>query len=691
MSDTTIVSVAPYGSWSSPISAELIVSAAVSLGDVWVEGARTWWSELRPSEAGRVELVCDGADLLGPPWSARTRVHEYGGGAWWVHDAQLYFTNWADQRLYRLDDGGHEPVALTPEPALPGGWRYADGRVSPDGRWIICVREDHHPWPGGSVGPGAPGAPAGEARNEIVAIAPTGGEPMVLVSGADFVAAPRLSADGGWLCWLAWDHPNMPWDATQLWVARFADGGIRDARCVAGAAGGEALVQPEWGPDGHLYFCSDRSNWWNLYRLESDGDGGPVGFPVTLTALEVDIALPAWVFGRSRYGFSPDGTTLVFAHGGQQHQHLALLDLRDHRMQTIETGLATFEALRVRSGPEGDEVVGVGAGFAVEAAIVAIPLNGTPHRVLRPPRSLALPSGRVWDTIPSGRVWDTIPIGMVSMPEHVTFPSEHGRRAHGWFYPPANSAFRAPADERPPLVVLSHGGPTSAANPAFSLSVQYWTSRGFAVLDVDYGGSTGYGRAYRQLLEGSWGVVDVEDCCAGAQWLADAGRCDSARMVIRGGSAGGFTTLAALAFRSTFKAGASHYGVADLSALAEETHKFESRYLDGLVGPYPAARAVYEARSPIHHTEGFDCPLIVLQGSEDMIVPPAQSRAMVAALAAKSIPHAYLEFEGEQHGFRQAANIRRALEAELYFYSRVLGFELGDAVEAVAIEFAERL
>lgn len=660
---------APYGSWSSPVTAELIVSAAVGLGDVWVDEARTWWSELRPTEAGRVELVRDGVDLLGAPWSARTRVHEYGGGAWWVHAGSVFFANWADQRLYRLDEGAEAPRPLTAPPPAPAAWRYADGRVSPDGRWIACVREEHPP-----PGYEAPDGAHVEADNQLVAIdAHGGGELVVLHDGHDFVSSPRFNADGTWLTWVAWNHPNMPWDDTELWVARFADGAVRDARCLIAASAGESIAQPEWGPDGHLYFCSDRSNWWNLYRFECDLLDGPVGFPVPLTTLESEIALPGWVFGRSRYGFTPGGDAVVFAFGGDEHLHLGVLHLAEHRLETIETGLATFEALRVRTGPNGTEVVGVGAGFSTEAAVVSIALPGGAVRYVRPPRALALPAG------------------LVSTPDHITFPSARGRTAHAWFYPPRNPAFDAPPGERPPLVVLSHGGPTAAANPSLNLSVQFWTSRGFAVVDVDYGGSTGYGRAYRKLLERAWGVVDVEDCCAAAEWLAAEGRCDPARMVIRGGSAGGFTTLAALTFRSTFKAGASHYGIGDLAALVAETHKFEARYCDGLIGPYPEAADVYEARSPIHHTEGLDCPLILLQGSEDVIVPPSQSRAMAAALEAKGIPHAYLEFEGEQHGFRQAANIMRALQAELSFYAQVFHFSLGDPIEPVAITFAERL
>lgn len=671
--------IAPYGSWRSTVTPDLIVAAAVGLGDVWLDGADTWWSELRPQEGGRVVIVrqqpgaAAPSDVLAAPWSARTRVHEYGGGAWWVDGGTLFFANWSDQRLYSLVPGG-EPVALTAEPASPAGLRYADGRVSPNGQWIVCVRERHD-----ADGDEA----ASEAANEIVSLPVAGGnDATVLFAGADFVAAPRLSPDGRWLCWLAWHHPHMPWDGTELWVARFeqATGTVSGARKVAGGLD-ESIVQPEWAPDGRLYYLSDRSNWWNLYRFAHDGDGAPVGFGAPLPAVEAEIGVPAWVFGRSRYGFLADGTVVcAFTQGS--HVHLGVVDDEAHVLRAFDTRLATFEALRTR----GNEVVGVGGGFASEPAVVAFDLSAALRaggadadhepltaQLIRPPRDLGLPAG------------------VFSPPEPITFPTSGGRVAHAWFYPPHNPAYAAPVGEAPPLLVLSHGGPTAAASPTLNLSIQFWTSRGFAVVDVDYGGSTGYGRAYRKLLDGQWGIVDVDDCCAAATWLATEGRADPARLAIRGGSAGGFTTLAALCFRDTFAAGASHFGVADLAALAEDTHKFESRYLDGLVGPYPAAADRYRERSPIHHTEGLSCPLILFQGLEDMIVPPAQSQRMAAALATKSIPHAYLEFEGEQHGFRKAENIVRCLTAELYFYAQVFGFVLGDPVEGVDIVFGERL
>lgn len=650
---------APYGSWSSPVTAELVVESAVGLGEVWLEGSATWWSELRPSEGGRVALVRDGLDVLGAPWSVRSRVHEYGGGAWWLHEATLFFASWSDQRLYRLDPGAEAPVPITPEPPEPMAWRYADGRVRLGGELIACVREVHHAEGGEPANQLVllRAAPPGDSDGEVAA---GGADATVLVSDHDFVSSPRWSPDGRWLCWVVWDHPAMPWDATELWVGRIEDDALVEPRRLVGGPD-EAVVQPEWSPDGRLHFCSDRSNWWNLYRFERDAHGGPVGFPVPLPAVEADIALPPWVFGRSRYDFTADGVVFAYSDGG--HAHLGLVDTAQHSLSVVETGLATFESLSVR----GDRVVGVGGHFTSEDAVIEVPLDGGAHHVLRAPRDLGLPNGSL------------------SAPSQVQFPTTGGRTAHGWFYQPASASFTGPPDERPPLVVLSHGGPTSAASPGLSLATQFWTSRGFAVADVDYGGSTGYGRAYRRQLDGAWGIVDVDDCCAAATWLAAEGLVDGDRLIIRGGSAGGFTTLSALAFRDVFAAGGSSYGVADLEALARDTHKFEARYLDGLVGPWPEAEATYRERSPIHHTAGLDCPIILLQGSEDMIVPPGQSREMAEALGRNGIPYAYLEFEGEQHGFRRASTIMRALTAELYFYAQVLGFALGDEVEPIEI------
>jgi dipeptidyl aminopeptidase/acylaminoacyl peptidase len=631
----------PYGSWPTPITSELVTAAAVRLGEVWVDGADVVWAEGRPAEGGRTQLVRrtpDGAttDLLPDGRNARTAVHEYGGAAWWVRDGVVWFTDWADQRLYRLAPGG-EPEPITPEPAAPRADRYADGDVAPDGATIVCVRERH-------AGPSA-----AEVHNEIVRLtADVLSKPEVLVSGPDFVAAPRLSPDGTTLAWLQWNHPSMPWDDTQLVVRDLGSG---EEMVVAGGPG-ESVLEPRFEPDGSLLFLSDRTDWWNLYRWTPGADIAPV------VRLDAEIGVPAWVFGSARYVRLDDGR-VVYARWRDGRDGLAVRQT-DGTLVDLEVPFSAIAAVRA-AGP--DAVVVVAGSPTAEPGVHRVDVAASTVETLRPPRDLGLEPARI------------------SVPEHITFDSVDGsgatRRAHAQFYPPASPDSHGPDGELPPLLVQIHGGPTSAAAPVLSVGVQYWTSRGFAVVDVDYGGSTGYGRAYRQELLEEWGVIDVADCLAAARRLAEQGRVDGHRLCIRGGSAGGFTTLAALARDDTpFAAGADHFGVADLEALAADTHKFESRYLDRLVGPYPQARDVYVERSPIHHVERFTRPLIVLQGAEDEVVPPNQSEMIVDALRARGTPVAYLLFDGEQHGFRRAENIRRAMDSELSFYAQVLGFTL---------------
>ena len=688
---------APFGSWSSPITGELLVQASVSLGGPALAGGALWWSELRPTEAGRVQIVRQALDadptdpdnpgasrdVLPDGFSARTRVHEYGGGAWFVHaeddgSVTLFFSNWADQRLHRLDRAGGpdagSPVAITPEPAEPHGFRFADGQVRSDGhggRWVICVREAH----------GVEGAT--EARNELVVLPADGSsEPRVLVGGdggPDFVSSPRLSPDGSMLAWVQWRHPQMPWDRSELWVADLelaGDGGaptLGRPTLVAGApdAPAEAITQPEWSPEGRLHFVSDADGWWNLFAFP-EGARPDLGAAVQLTAFELEMAQPLWVFGQSSYCFTPSGD-IVGAWRGDGVDRLGWLDRPAFGvLEPLTSSYTSIDGLVAGDGV----VAAIAASFDREPAIVTITDPGTTERftpadvqVRRPPRDLGLDPA-----------W-------FSLPEHIDFATTHDERAYALYYPPANPDHVGPEGEAPPLVVMIHGGPTSAARPMLSLSVQYWTSRGFAVADVNYRGSTGYGRPYRDSLNGRWGLVDVDDCVSVARHLSAEGLVDGSQLAIRGGSAGGYTVLCALAFHAEFTAGCSLYGVADLEALALDTHKFESRYLDGLVGPYPERQDLYVARSPIHHTEQLDTPLLILQGLEDEVVPPAQAEMMVAALKANGVPHAYLAFEGEQHGFRQAANIRRALESELYFYSRVFDFPLAESIEALPIQF----
>ena len=627
----------PYGSWPTPITSELVVRSARLPSGVAVDGDDLWWSESRPEEGGRTAVLHRGAngvvtEVLAAPWNARTAVHEYGGGAWWVDRGVLWFADWTTQRLHRLEPGG-EPVALTPDPVVARGLRFADGRLSPDGATLLCVQEEHHP-------------DGSEATNTIVQLAAhEPSEPRVVVAGPDFVSDPRWHPDGEAYCWLEWDHPDMPWDATRLVVD---DGGARTV--VAGGEARESVCQPTWGPDGTLWFTADRTGFWSLYRWT------PERGRETVVDIGKDIGFPQWVFGETCFALLDDGR-VVFRYSEGGLDRLAVWTPGTEAVADLDVPHSSVDDLQAM----GSAMAYVAASPTVEPHVVRVPIEGDRAgavEVVVAPRDLGLDPR-----------W-------FSVPEPVEFPTGDGQRAHALLYRPTNPDVSGPDGERPPLLVMIHGGPTSAARPMLQLSKQYWTSRGFAVVDVNYRGSTGYGRAYRDLLHGQWGVADVEDCAAVCRHLAERGDVDGDRLLIRGGSAGGFTTLAALAFTDVFAAGASHYGVADLGALARDTHKFESRYLDGLVGPWPEARATYEERSPIFHTDRIDRPLIVFQGLEDEVVPPNQAEMIVDAVRAKGVPVRYVPFEGEQHGFRQAANIRAALDGELAFYAEVLGFNV---------------
>ncbi|MBW4486707.1 MAG: S9 family peptidase [Trichocoleus desertorum ATA4-8-CV12] len=638
--------VAAYGTWKSPITSDLIVTGTIGLSQATLDGEDIYWLELRPTEAGRTVLVRrtpDGqtSDVTPAPFNVRTRVHEYGGGAYTVYKGTIYFTHFADQRLYRQTLGS-EPQALTPE----GNWRYADGVVDESRQRFICVREDHT---------------AGEQEpiNTIVSLSlEADQEAQILVAGSDFYSSPRLSPDGSHLAWLTWNHPNMPWDGTELWVAAFnSDGSLGQPEKVAGGIA-ESLFQPEWSPSGILHFICDRTGWWNLYRWQQDQ-------VEALCDRAAEFGEPQWVFGQSTYGFDTSGSSeqIICTYVEQGTTHLARLDPTTKQLEPIAIPYTVVRGLQVAAGQ-------------------AVFLTGSPTESLAIAR-LDLATGETSVLQRASHL--TVNPSYLSEPQAIEFPTENGLTAYAFFYPPKNQDYTAPDGEKPPLLVKSHGGPTASTSTLLSLSIQYWTSRGIAVLDVDYGGSTGYGRAYRERLKGQWGIVDVDDCVNGARYLAEQGLVDGDRLVIDGGSAGGYTTLCALVFRDVFKAGASYYGVSDLEALARDTHKFESRYLDGLIGPYPERQDLYQARSPVHFCDQLACPVIFFQGLEDKIVPPSQAEAMVEVLQSKGLPVAYIAFEGEQHGFRKAENIKRSLDGELYFYSRVFGFELADAVEPVAI------
>jgi dipeptidyl aminopeptidase/acylaminoacyl peptidase len=631
---------APYGAWKSPITSDLIVAQSITLSEVCLDDGQVYWLEGRPQEQGRYVVVRADAngptDITPPPFNARSRVHEYGGGSCTVRNGTVYFSNFADGRLYRQMPNAAEPQALTPEPPAPGRqWRFADGVIDPRRNRWIGVREDH--------------TVDGEPVNAIVAVglSDEGRSVQVLSSGHNFYASPRLSPDGRWLAWLAWDHPNMPWNGTRLYLGEVAqNGALSEPQAIAGGAT-ESIFQPEWSPDGaQMVFVSDRSGWWNLYSFDLTTRA-----PRALVPMAAEFGLPLWLLGTSTYAFAgPERIVCSYSQGGLGC--LAVLDLTNETLTPIATAFTEFGSLRA-----GDDRAVFRAGAPDRpVSIVALDLASGQHSVLK----------KATDILDRT---DLQLADYLTQVESMEFPTTGRETAFGLFYPPHNPDYASTVDERPPLLVKCHGGPTSAASSTLNLGVQYWSSRGIAVLDVNYRGSTGFGRAYRDRLQLNWGVVDVDDCVAGALFLAAQGRVDGSRCVISGGSAGGYTTLAALTFRDFFQGGASYYGVSDIAALARDTHKFESRYLDWLIGLYPQEEARYRERSPLYHVNRLTKPVIFFQGDEDAIVPPNQTEVMVDALRRKGNPVGYFLFSGEQHGFRKADNIRRCLDAELAFYA----------------------
>lgn len=636
-------SVAPYGSWRSSIRIEDVVGDNIALGEPWIDGSDVYWIEGRPSERGRRVLVradADGSktDLTPAPINVRTSAHEYGGGSYVVAGGVVVYSDLRDGRLYRLDPGAADPVAITPS----GAWRYADLRPDPARRRFYAVREDH--------------TTASEAASTIVVIPLDGGDARVLVHGPDFVAAPRLSPDGTRLAWLEWDHPDMPWDATRLRVAEIRSDGTLHAATLAAGGPDESIVQPEWSADGILHLISDRTGWWNLYRLTE----GPR--LEALAPMDAEFADPSWIFGRSSYGFLPDGGIVAVARRAGRDRMFRIG--RSGRIDEIQLPFTELDGIR--------------AGRDTVVAVAGRP--GDPTIVARFDVSTLAPVGVIRRASSI-----TIEPAAISEPEAIEFPTTGSRTAFAQFYRPMNPDHVAPDGERPPLVVQVHGGPTSNASTSLDLSKQLLTSRGIAIVDVDYGGSTGYGRDYRRRLDGEWGIVDIDDSVAAARFLVERGDVDPARLVIEGGSAGGYTTLAALAYRDVFAGGISLFGVADLEALMSDGHKFESRYLDRLVGPYPAAADRYHDRSPIHFVDDIRVPVLILQGLDDKVVLPAQAEMIAAALSARHVPHVYLAFEGEGHGFRGAYALRRTLEAHLSFLGQILGFQPADDFEPLAI------
>lgn len=630
----------------------MVARAGVRLSAPWLAGGVSWWLEGRPLEAGRVVLVRESpggepVDVTPEGFGVRTTVHEYGGGAYCLHGDVVVFTNFEDQRLYR-QELGRDPVALTPE--TDGRHRFADGRVTRDGALWIGVRERHE-------GSGKPT----EVVNELVAVPLDGGaEPRVIASGRDFYSAPRISPDGGRLCFLAWDLPWMPWDGCELFVASLGEGGeLSGLELVAGRGGEESIWQPEWSPAGDLVFASDRSGWWNLERVRD-------GRRQALHPAEAEFGYPAWVFGLSSFAFLADGR-IVCGYDSQGRTHFAVLEPESGALAPLELPYDAWRSPYLVA--EGATAVLIAGSATTPAEVVRVDVDAVAVQVVR--ASAVVP----------------VPRELISVPRAIELPTEGGLTAHALHYPPTSPEVVAPEGERPPLIVMSHGGPTGNATPLFSLEKQFWTSRGFAIVDVNYGGSTGYGRAYRERLNGNWGVVDLQDCVNAALYLVEQGEADPDRLLITGGSAGGYTTMCALTFTDVFAAGATYFGLADLEQLADgNTHKFELRYEHTLVGPHPEARELYRRRSPIHFTDRITTPMLVLQGADDEIVPPAQAELIVGALQERRIPHAYLLFEGEGHGFRKAESIVRSLEAELSFYRQVLGIESDEPLPVLAIE-----
>lgn len=638
-----------FGTWPSPITAHAVATQGIRLSSVALDGEDIYWIEGRPQEAGRNVLVRrhpDGRleDVTPASFNVRTRVHEYGGGACVVSRGIVFASNFSDQRIYRIDaNAAHDPVPITPA----GQWFYADAVLDPQRRRLIAVREDHSD-------------PGREPTNALVAIPMDGPEHAgdVIASGFDFYSTPRLSSDGSHLSWLSWRHPQMPWDGTELWQAQVADdGALAWPRVIAGGVS-ESIYQPGWTLDGHLQFVSDRDGWWTLYRA---GDASPLA---SSAPSGVEFGRPQWVFGTASW-VPLDRRRMLVSYTQRGRWHLAILDISTGVLSNLAEDLEPREWLAASP----THAVLIAGSTSTADAVVRVDLATGAVETLRSSADAGFPAG------------------LVSVPDAIEFPSSDGHTTHAFYYPPRNPECAAPAGERPPLILIGHGGPTTATSGTFDLRVQFWTSRGFAVADVNYGGSSGFGRTYRQRLNGQWGVLDVADMIAAARHLVSIGKADPDRLAIRGGSAGGFTTLAALTFHpGVFHAGASYYGISDIEVLAHDTHKFESRYLDTLIGPYPAARDVYRARSPIHFVDRLSCSLILFQGLEDKVVPPNQSEMMAAAVRAKGLPVAYLAFEGEQHGFRKATTIVRCLEAELYFYGKVFGFTPADEIEPVPID-----
>ncbi|XP_052768576.1 uncharacterized peptidase YuxL-like isoform X2 [Mya arenaria] len=644
--------VSPYGSWASPISSKLVSESSVTFQGVHVDPCienkdTVYWSELRYDEGGRY-VICshkvgtEGYQSWTPEgFNARTRVHEYGGGAAFVFNGTLYFSNFADQNMYKQTAPGEKPVPVTKEGK---GWRYADGSLNAKTGRIYCVREDHSS--------GVKGQKK-EAVNTVVTINPDTGDQVVLASGCDFYSSPRVSPDGKKIAWIQWNHPNMPWDTTELWIADLnetGDGLVSGSAKQVSGGDNTSVIQPSWTCDNELLYISDVTDWWNLYHVTGSGEH------VNLLPRSQECGGPQWVFGLYPYMVDPRGNGDIVTVTGSE---MGVYNLKTKNYRTVKMDFINLSYVNMT----GNGLVYCVAGSPTQFhCVIQVDTQSDKVTVLRESKSLSVDKA------------------YFSIPKEITWTTSGGEKAYGYFYPPVNKDFTAPEGTLPPLLVKNHGGPTSQASSTLSLKTQYFTSRGMAVLDVNYRGSTGYGKQYRHRLRGQWGILDLDDSCTGAEFLAQSGKADRNKLCIDGGSAGGYTTLAAVTFRDTFKAGASHFGIGDLEALAQETHKFESRYLDTVIGPYVTEedKKRYKERSPINYIEKLNCALALFQGDEDEIVPPNQAEMMYKAVKAKGLPTMYVLFKGEQHGFRKAENIQTALDGEFYFFSKVFGYDPAD-------------
>jgi len=642
---------ADYGSWKSSVIAEKIAAGTITLSQVVIDQKDIYWIEGRPTEGGRNTIVRRDkqgvvTDVIDSSHNARTRVHEYGGGSYVVSDGIIIYSNFLDQRLYRQGKTG-KPTPLT---SSQSGQRYADAVVNNISNQLICVNEDHSKSSSGD-----------EPVNQIVrlsSVIPSLNGHEVLVSGSDFYSNPRIDSSGTKLCWVQWNHPSMPWDGCELWVGDLTQDGLKSPIKVAGG-NNEAVFQPEWSPDDKLFYVSDKSGWWNLYRLDTNLSKK---VPEPVFPSQAEYATPMWVFGMKTYGFI-SAERIICTYTNKGIWSLGVIDFTSNKLTPFNLPYTDYSSINVL----GDTAVFKAGSPKLSTAIVSLDVNSGAHSVISNPSS--------------GMVQEED----ISVPEIIEFPTENQLTAHGFFYSPKNRLFEGTKNTKPPLLVKIHGGPTGSTNSSLSPGIQYWTTRGFAILDINYGGSTGYGTPYRQRLDGKWGIVDVADCVNGAKHLVVRGDVDQNKLAIDGGSAGGFTTLAALAFSDVFKAGASFFGVTDLEALARDTHKFESRYLHRLIAPYPSQAAIWQDRSPINNIDKISSPVILFQGLEDKVVPPNQAESMVEALKSRGLQVAYIAYQGEQHGFRKAENIKRTLEAELYFYSKIFRFELPEEITSVDI------